>query len=216
MKRTLLICIPIIILAILFNPFMEYLNRQKSINPDKVTSTFDPNQKAAAFHGEQVAVPTPAPEQNNQAVSDVLGSKKKTKQIRIDLSNQKLYLYEGDKKIKSFLVSTGKWGRTPTGEFTIWTKLRYTRMTGGSKELNTFYDLPNVPYTMFFYNKDVTKARGYGIHGTYWHSNFGHPMSHGCINMKTDEAGEVFEWASAEKDGVGGTKIIIYGTAPAS
>jgi lipoprotein-anchoring transpeptidase ErfK/SrfK len=51
------------------------------------------------------------------------------------------------------------------------------------------YYLPDVPYTMYFY-------RGYGIHGTYWHSNFGTPMSHGCVNMQTDEAGWMFNWAS--------------------
>ncbi|MBZ5574334.1 MAG: L,D-transpeptidase, partial [Acidobacteriia bacterium] len=33
--------------------------------------------------------------------------------------------------------------------------------------------LPNVPYTQYFY-------QGYGLHGTYWHHNFGTPMSHGC------------------------------------
>jgi lipoprotein-anchoring transpeptidase ErfK/SrfK len=42
---------------------------------------------------------------------------------------------------------------------------------------------------MYFY-------RGYGIHGTYWHSNFGHPMSHGCINLPTEEAEWLFHWAS--------------------
>jgi lipoprotein-anchoring transpeptidase ErfK/SrfK len=51
-----------------------------------------------------------------------------------------------------------------------------------------FY-LPDVPYTMYFYE-------GYGIHGTYWHNNFGHPMSHGCVNMRTSEAEWMFNWAS--------------------
>lgn len=50
------------------------------------------------------------------------------------------------------------------------------------------YYLPDVPYTMYFYG-------GYGLHGTYWHSNFGQPMSHGCVNLKTEEAKQLFEWA---------------------
>lgn len=146
----------------------------------------------------------------------VLSSKQKNKdkRIEIDLSEQRLRAYEGDKKIYSFLVSTGKWGRTPTGEFKIWVKYEYTLMAGGSKALNTYYYLPNVPYTMYFYNSEVPKSRGYGIHGTYWHDNFGHPMSHGCVNMKTEEAKELFYWASAETADNSGTKIIIYGTAP--
>jgi lipoprotein-anchoring transpeptidase ErfK/SrfK len=51
------------------------------------------------------------------------------------------------------------------------------------------YYLPGVPYTMYFY-------KGYGLHGTYWHSNFGTPMSHGCVNLKTEDAGWLYNWAS--------------------
>ena len=40
------------------------------------------------------------------------------------------------------------------------------------------YYLPGVPYVMYFY-------QGYGLHGTYWHDNFGQPMSHGCVNLPT-------------------------------
>ena len=50
------------------------------------------------------------------------------------------------------------------------------------------YYLPDVPYTMYFY-------RGYGLHGTYWHNNFGTPMSHGCVNMRTPDARWLFYWA---------------------
>lgn len=117
--------------------------------------------------------------------------------IDINLSEQRLYMKEGGTTVASFLISSGKWAPTPTGEFHIWTKLRYTRMAGGSKALGTFYDLPNVPYTMYFY-------QGYGMHGTYWHNNFGHPMSHGCVNMKTEEAAVVYNWASV------GTRVVVH------
>jgi len=119
------------------------------------------------------------------------------KWIEIDLSEQRLYMKEGARTAGSFLVSTGKWAPTPAGEWRIWTKLRYTRMKGGSKALGTFYDLPNVPYTMYYY-------QGYGIHGAYWHNNFGQPMSHGCVNMKPEEAGVVFNWASV------GTRVQVH------
>ncbi|MCB0137619.1 MAG: L,D-transpeptidase, partial [Caldilineaceae bacterium] len=36
----------------------------------------------------------------------------------------------------------------------------------------------------------------YGFHGTYWHSNFGQPMSHGCVNMTNADAKWLYEWAS--------------------
>ncbi len=144
------------------------------------------------------------------------------KRIAVDLTTQHLYAYEGSTQVFDFLVSTGKWGRTPTGDFRIWIKLRYTRMQGGNKALGTYYNLPNVPYTMYFYNDQVPKSLGYGIHGAYWHNNFGHPMSHGCINMKEEDVAKLYAWANpsstsnvtnATADNPG-TLITIYGTAP--
>jgi lipoprotein-anchoring transpeptidase ErfK/SrfK len=103
--------------------------------------------------------------------------------IDIDLSEQRLYAYEGDTIVRTFLVSTGLPNTpTPVGRFAVWIKLRYDDMSGPG------YYLPNVPYTMYFY-------KDYGIHGTYWHSNFGTPMSHGCVNMITEEAGWLFNWS---------------------
>lgn len=119
------------------------------------------------------------------------------KWIEINLSEQKLYMKQGATTIGSFLISSGKWAPTPTGTFAIWTKLRYTRMTGGNPALGTFYDLSNVPYVMYFY-------QGYGIHGAYWHNNFGHPMSHGCVNMRPEEAGIIYNWADV------GTRVVVH------
>lgn len=141
------------------------------------------------------------------------------KRIYVDLTNQKLFAYEGDARVFEFDVSTGKWGRTPTGDFHIWIWLRYTRMSGGSG--NTYYNLPNVPYTMFFYNDAVPKSRGYALHGAYWHNNFGHPMSHGCVNLRIDDAEKLFSWTNPTAKGTTypteetpGTLITIYGEAP--
>ncbi|HSA84177.1 MAG TPA: L,D-transpeptidase [Patescibacteria group bacterium] len=141
------------------------------------------------------------------------------KRIYVDLTNQKLFAYEGDKRVFEFDVSTGKWGRTPTGNFRIWIWLRYTRMSGGSGA--TYYNLPNVPYTMFFYNDAIPKARGYALHGAYWHNNFGHPMSHGCVNLRIDDAEKLFSWTNPSAQGTTyptednpGTLITIYGEAP--
>jgi len=104
--------------------------------------------------------------------------------IDVSLSKQMLYAYEGDTLVKSFLVSTGvKQFPTVTGKYHIYVKYLYTLMHGDG------YYLPNVPYTMYFY-------KSYGIHGTYWHHNFGHPMSHGCVNMYTPDAEWLYYWAS--------------------
>ena len=115
----------------------------------------------------------------NPGVSEPLGEK----WIDINLSQQMLYAFEGETLVASFLVSTGL-PNTPTvtGTYHVWVKLLYDDMAGPG------YYLPDVPYVMYFY-------RGYGIHGTYWHSNFGYPMSHGCVNMETSQAGWLFDWA---------------------
>ena len=102
----------------------------------------------------------------------------------MDLSSQSAYAYVGDQLVNSFIVSTGTWLHpTVIGEFRIYVKYRYADMSGPG------YYLPNVPYVMYFY-------KDYGLHGTYWHHNFGTPMSHGCVNFKTEDAGWIFNWAS--------------------
>jgi lipoprotein-anchoring transpeptidase ErfK/SrfK len=104
--------------------------------------------------------------------------------IDVNLSAQTVQAYIGRELQNTFIVSTGTW-RTPTvtGQYRIYVKYRYADMSGPG------YYLPDVPYVMYFY-------KGYGLHGTYWHNNFGTPMSHGCINLRTDEAGWLFDFAS--------------------
>lgn len=130
------------------------------------------------------------------------------KRIEVNLTNQTLYAYDDNTLISSFLVSTGKWNLTPTGTFYPWVKLLSTRMKGGNKSLGTYYDLPNVPYVIYFGNAQIPGYYGYSIHGTYWHNNFGHPMSHGCINMRIADAAWIYNWINMS------TPINIYGVTP--
>lgn len=111
------------------------------------------------------------------------------KWIDINLSTQTITAYEGNTPIYSAIVSTGL-PRTPTvvGSYRVYVKYTATDMRGGSQAAGDYYYLPNVPYTMYFYG-------GYGIHGTYWHNNFGQPMSHGCVNLRTSDAKWFFDWA---------------------
>lgn len=133
---------------------------------------------------------------------DALAQNVSPKRVEIDISNQRLYAFDGSQKIFDFVVSTGKpWWPTPTGTFYPWIKLQSTRMIGGSTQYGTYYNLPNVPYVVYFY-------QGYGLHGTYWHNNFGFPMSHGCVNLKTADAEKIYNWIDMT------TPITIYGTTP--
>ncbi len=112
--------------------------------------------------------------------------------LEVNLSQQRLYAYAGDTLVRSFVVSTGTW-QTPTvtGKYRIYIKQRYDNMAGPG------YYLPDVPYTMYFY-------KGYAIHGTYWHNNFGTPMSHGCVNLSIPDAEWVYNFSSI------GTLVYIH------
>lgn len=175
----------------------------------------------AEFHGMRMNAPELA---SLKTVNRVLGTTSPSdKRIEVDLARQHVYAYEGNKKVFDFLTSTGKWGRTPTGTFHIWVKLKSVLMSGGSGA--DYYYLPNVPWVMFFSNNEVAASRGYSLHGTYWHNNFGHPMSHGCVNLRTEDAALLFQWAeptvtnpkswATYADAKNpGTEIVIYGEPP--
>ena len=103
--------------------------------------------------------------------------------IDVDLTKQETTAYQGSVAIRTFIVSTGTYQYpTVTGQYQIYVKYELAPMSGPG------YYLPGVPYIMYFY-------RGYGLHGTYWHNNFGTPMSHGCVNMTIDESRWMYNFA---------------------
>lgn len=112
--------------------------------------------------------------------------------IEVDLTNQTLTAWQGDVPVMFTAISSGRSGTpTVTGRFAIGTRYKAQRMTGPG------YDLPNVPWVMYFH-------QSYAIHGAYWHNNFGVPMSHGCVNMRPNEAEMLYNWASA------GTEVYVH------
>ena len=183
-------------------------DRQRELQPSDMSNNFD-FQEAYGIYGDKI-IPIPK-ELAYLPEPVVLGANTNgRKRIQVDLTTQHLYAFDGKNLIYDFLISSGKWGKTPQGVFEIWGKFRYTKMEGGSKDLHTYYYLPNVPYVMFFANDQVAPGMGFSLHGTYWHNNFGQPMSHGCVNMKTEEAGLIYEWSEPillKR----GTSVIIYG-----
>ncbi len=103
--------------------------------------------------------------------------------IDVDISTQTVSAYEGRERVETFLASTGVW-RTPTvtGKFEIYLKFETDDMRGPG------YFLKDVPFTMYFH-------KSYGLHGTYWHDNFGTPMSNGCVNLTIEDAEWLYEFA---------------------
>ncbi len=134
----------------------------------------------------ETSLPTDTPQPTEPLVYDPLLPEVDPNErwIDVNLSEQRAYAYEGNTLIRSFWISSGTWEHpTITGQYRIYVKYEVADMTGPD------YYLPDVPFVMYFY-------KGYGLHGTYWHNNFGYPMSHGCINLSIEDARWLFDFAS--------------------
>jgi lipoprotein-anchoring transpeptidase ErfK/SrfK len=113
------------------------------------------------------------------------------KRIDVNLTTQTLTCYESDKVFFTTPVSTGVKGLfdTPSGSFNIQVKLPARNMSTTSRFADDVIPLVGVPWTSFF------TSQGHAFHGTYWHDNFGVSMSHGCINMRNEDALRLFRWS---------------------
>jgi hypothetical protein len=113
------------------------------------------------------------------------------KRIDINLTTQTLTCLEYEKAVFTTQVSSGVTGLydTPSGHFNIQVKLPSRNMSITSPLADDVIPLVGVPWTSFFTDK------GHALHGTYWHNNFGFPMSHGCVNMRNEDALWLFRWS---------------------
>ena len=108
--------------------------------------------------------------------------------VVVSLSQQALWAYEDGGVIRSTYVSTGTAETpTPVGYFSVINKIPIQDMEGTIN--GESYFVADVPNVMYFDND------GNALHGTYWHNNFGTPMSHGCVNLPLDVATWMYEWA---------------------
>lgn len=125
--------------------------------------------------------------------------KQNGKVIIVDISSQRLYAYDNTHVFMNAAVSTGIKGTpTPKGSFFIFKKQPSRYMQGPLPGISEqMYDLPGVPWTMFF------TEEGAAIHGAYWHNSFGTPYSHGCVNLPVAKAKKLYHWADA------GTRVYV-------
>jgi lipoprotein-anchoring transpeptidase ErfK/SrfK len=111
--------------------------------------------------------------------------------IDIDLASQTLVAYEGARPVYATLVSSGRGPKgsdsaTPPGVHRIWVKLVVSDMANTTRDdIDARYSLEDVPYVQFF-------DGAVGLHGTYWHRDFGRVRSHGCVNLAPLDARWLF------------------------
>jgi lipoprotein-anchoring transpeptidase ErfK/SrfK len=115
--------------------------------------------------------------------------------IDIDIDSQVLTAYAGDRPVFATLVSTGRGTgnselATPKGMHRLWVKLLTSDMDNLDQESALEnYAIQSVPWVMYF-------DHGYGLHGTFWHRDFGAKHSHGCVNLSPLDAEWIFDWTS--------------------
>lgn len=179
------------------------------------TGEFGSGEKEAYFDDKKLFAPLAALRGPSFEEQKVLGEATGgEKWIEVDLSEQKLRAWEGNSLFLETLISSGK-SLTPTikGEFRIWSKFHYAKMSGGVRGTPSYYYLPNVPYIMYFY-------KDYALHGTYWHNNFGTPMSRGCVNLPIPMAEKLYYWTAPQvpgdkhslssSKGNEGTRVVVH------
>jgi len=122
------------------------------------------------------------------------------KSIKVDISRQSLSCFEGNHEVFYCPVATGakydmygnvvdNWS-TPVGVHQITRKYISLQMSGGTT--GAPYDLPGIGWSTIF------ATGGVAIHSTFWHNNFGDPMSHGCVNVTPEDARWIFLWSLPE------------------
>lgn len=114
-----------------------------------------------------------------------------SKWVHIDLAQQTLVAYEGDRPVYVTLVSSGRDGyRTPTGLFRVQRKY-LSKIMRGKDDVDGYYEIQEVPWTMYY-------DGNYAIHGAYWHDTFGKVRSHGCTNVAPADARWLYYWTVLE------------------
>jgi lipoprotein-anchoring transpeptidase ErfK/SrfK len=120
------------------------------------------------------------------------------KWVDVSIKEQSLVAYRGQRPVYVTLVSTGRDGlmdpettnSTVRGTFMIYQKDVSSTMDGDEDRADSF-NLHDVPFVQYFH-------KGYALHGTYWHDEFGHVRSHGCVNLAPADAAWLFEWTDPE------------------
>jgi lipoprotein-anchoring transpeptidase ErfK/SrfK len=163
-----------------------------AILPPTETPALEPT--ATATPGSMVmeivndtAVPAYAPKQQLVAASSYGGSK----YILVDISEQHMYVYEGDALVYSFVASTGMNNATRIGNFAVQSKI--------PNAYGATWDIWMPSWLGIYWSGGLEN----GIHAlpilpngaTLWAGFLGRPVSYGCVVLGSYEAKLLYDWA---------------------
>jgi lipoprotein-anchoring transpeptidase ErfK/SrfK len=143
------------------------------------------------------------------------------KKVVVDVGYQTLACYEGKDQVYFCRISSGakfnsngdavdKWSTPVSPYLSVARKYISIHMAGGSRASG--YELFGVSWTSIF------ATGGVAIHATYWHNNYGEPMSHGCVNATSQDSKFVYLWTlpnvpydagKIEISGYDGTSVVV-------
>jgi hypothetical protein len=173
--------------------YFSTINRVKVLAIKKADNSVWYQIDGGSFPGAYVEakfvtpIPQPVPDQKAAMPKTV---KTGDYWINLNIGQEVLTVFRGTDPVFASYVSIGmKVSPTIQGTFNIQYKYVATRMRGGPPAATHYYDLPNVPWTMYYHGS-------FGIHGAYWHDEFGVPKSSGCTNMTIGDSKYVFNLAS--------------------
>jgi lipoprotein-anchoring transpeptidase ErfK/SrfK len=120
------------------------------------------------------------------------------KWLDLSILRQTLVAYVGQKPVYATLISSGRGGMgdpetefaTPRGTFMVYAK-HVSATMDGEDDATDSYSLLDVPFVQYFH-------KGFALHGTYWHDEFGKLRSHGCVNLSARDAAWLFEWTDPQ------------------
>jgi lipoprotein-anchoring transpeptidase ErfK/SrfK len=146
----------------------EYLVRLNQIDPKRIR----PNQRLKVIKGPFAAL--------------------------VDLSDFELIVHAHGYYVKRYQVGIGKDGSTPTGKFTVKTKLKNPKYYGPNGVVLEPDD-PSNPLG----ERWIDLGDSYGIHGTIEPNSIGKAASRGCIRLAAEDVEEVYDLLSE------GSEVII-------
>jgi hypothetical protein len=148
---------------------------------------------------------------------DKLGEQEKW--VDVNLRRQTLVAFEGATPVFATVFSSGRnEHETVPGVFRIREKHISATMDGDAELASDGpYSIEDVPYIEYF-------SGSYALHGAFWHAEFGHVKSHGCVNLAPWDSKRLFGWTEprlpegwhavyATKDRPG-TRVIVHDRAP--
>ncbi|HXA41724.1 MAG TPA: L,D-transpeptidase family protein [Candidatus Solibacter sp.] len=135
--------------------------------------------------------------------------------IDVDLTGQHLTACKNGTQVNDFLISSGTTTHATNvgGTYYIWLRKADEEMKSPEGPFAPdWYDIKHVPWTQYF---DGSEA----LHGAWWHNNFGHPMSHGCVNVQTPTDNTKWPNAAPQAEWLWnfdnlGDPVVVHGVTP--